>query len=236
MGIALLVEYYNELPQRNEGEAPTVGVPRLRKALDSFKQRVAARYNEGTLQRLLASSDARARQAAVLALGMVGGMKSNKPLSIMLKDEDAMVRQLAADALWSLWFRADSKESNHELQRLLRIGHPQKTLSGLDALIKKSPRFAEAYNQRAIIYFRLEEYQKSIADCEVVLRLNPCHFGAQAGIAQCYMKLQKPRQALKAFRIAFRMNPGMDGVEDTIRALEEVLGEEGRRDDKKREQ
>ena len=59
------------------------------------------------------------------------------------------------------------------------------------------------------------------------------HFGALSGMAQCFLKLRKPKAALKAFRQAFRINPGLEGVEETIRALEDVLGEEGRRDDKK---
>jgi hypothetical protein len=46
------------------------------------------------------------------------------------------------------------------------------------------------------------------------------------------MKLRKPRAALKAFRNAFRINPNLEGIEDTIRTLEDVLGEEGRKEDK----
>ncbi len=45
--------------------------------------------------------------------------------------------------------------------------------------------------------------------------------------------MRKHRAALKAFRNALRLNPHMDGVAETIRALENALGEEGRRDDKK---
>ncbi len=45
--------------------------------------------------------------------------------------------------------------------------------------------------------------------------------------------MRKHRAALKAFRNALRINPYMDGVAETIRALENALGEEGRRDDKK---
>src|SRR5262249_39489557 len=141
-------------------------------------------------------------------------------------DNDRIVRQLAADSLWSMWFRAGNEAQNKELQRLMHLDDPAKALSGLTTLIKKAPRFAEAYNQRAILYFRLEEYQKSIADCEKVLALNPFHFGAQSGMAQCYMKLRKPRAALKAFRHAYTIHPGLEGVKETIRALEEVLGEE----------
>jgi hypothetical protein len=45
--------------------------------------------------------------------------------------------------------------------------------------------------------------------------------------------MRKHRASLKAFRHALRINPNMDGVAETIRALENALGEEGRRDDKK---
>lgn len=233
MGIPLLVEYFNELPQRGEEENAKGSVARFKRSLEEFKLKVTARYSEGTLQRLLHSSDTLSRRAAVLALGMIGSMTSNKPVASLLRDSDPIVRQLASDAMWALWFRADSEENNLELQKAIRVGQPGKVLASLEALIQKSPRFAEAFNQRAIIHFRLGDYQKSIADCERVLKLNPLHFGALAGMGQCFMKLHKPRQALKAFRSAFRINPGLDGVEHTIRTLEDVLGEEGRKDDKK---
>ena len=43
------------------------------------------------------------------------------------------------------------------------------------------------------------------------------------------MRLGKARPALKAFRNALRINPGMEGVEETIRDLENALGEEGKK-------
>jgi tetratricopeptide (TPR) repeat protein len=228
VGTALLVEYYNELPEPR-GDEPKAWETRLRAALESFKRKAAERYNEGTLQRLLDSGDSRTRRAAVLALGLTGTMHSNGAVAPLLHDEDPAVRQFAADALWSLWFRAGSEVHNQELQRVMRIRDTKKKLAGFTALVQKAPDFAEAFNQRAILYFHLEELQKSIADCERVLKLNPYHFGAQAGMAQCYVKLGKPRPALRAFRNALRINPGMEGVEETIRALENALGEEGKK-------
>jgi len=232
VGTALLVEYYGALPDAGDDDRHPSRSARL-KALASFKKKVAARYTEGTLQRLLNSPDATTRRAAVLALGLLGSMRSNRDVADLLRDDDREVRLLATNALWSLWFRAGTDAHNRELQRLMGLADPQEALEGLDALVKKAPDFAEAYNQRAILLFRLGEYQKSVADCAAVLRLNPCHFGAQSGMAQSYMKLKKPRAALRAFRNALRINPGLEGVEETIRALEDVLGEEGRRDDKK---
>jgi len=230
--MALLIDYYRRLPERKENETREAWAVRLQEGLENFKKEVAARYNEGTLQRLLTQPYPEGRRAATLALGLMATMSSNKTLAARLHDEDGQVRQLAADALWSLWFRADAANTR-ELQRIMRLRNPEKALASYEALLKKAPDYAEAHNQRAILYFRLEEYQKSIADCEATLKLNPVHFGAQAGMAQCYMKLKKPKSALKAFRAAIRINPNMEGVEDTIRTLEDVLGEEGKPDDKK---
>ena len=81
--------------------------------------------------------------------------------------------------------------------------------------------------------FRLKQYERSIADCEKILQLNNCHFGALAGMGQGFLQLRKHKAALKAFRNALRVNPHMDGIAETIRTLENALGEEGRRDDKK---
>jgi tetratricopeptide (TPR) repeat protein len=224
----LLVEYYNELPRSEEDGEVLAGGTRQKKALEAFRVRVLERYTEGTLQRLLHSPDVYARRAGVLALGLTGTMISNKPIARMLHDADRVVRQAAAEALWSLWFRGDSQEHNDELQRVVRMNNPGKALAALNALVQKAPRFAEAYNQRAILFYRTGEYQRSIEDCEAALKLNPCHFGAQSGMAQCYMKLRKPRPALRAFRNALRIHPDLEGVEATIRALEDALGGDGR--------
>src|SRR5262245_32557568 len=229
MSIPLLVEYYNELPQPAPGDTPPVWAARLQAALEEFQEQVKTRYNEATLQHLLENADVKTRQAAVLALGLTGTMESNAALAVMLRDEDRVVKQLAADALWSLWFRADSEANHQALRRLMRQHDAKKALAGLKALIHKAPEYAEAYNQRAILYFRLEEFQQAAADCETVLKLNPYHFGAQAGLAQCYMKLKKPRAALRAFRHALRLNPNLEGVAETIHDLEDAVGEEGKK-------
>ena len=226
---ALLVEYYNELPEPGEGDDPRAWGARMGKALAAFKKQVAGRYTEGTLQRLLDCPDETARRAAVLALGLVGSMASNEAVAGRLRDDDPAVRRLAADALWSLWFRGDTEANNRELQRLIGLDDDNKAVAGLDELIKKAPRFAEAYNQRAIRRFMAGDYRRAIADCEKVLQLNPYHFGAQSGMAQAYLRLRQPRAALKAYRAAYQVNPNLDGVEDTIRALEQALGEEGKK-------
>jgi tetratricopeptide (TPR) repeat protein len=234
VGTALLVEFFNELPQLGPEDDPAEWKIRLQAANEGFKKRVQARYSEGTLLRLLeGAGDSKTRRAAMLALGLLGTMDANMHLAACLHEDDSETRQIAVNALWSLWFRADSPAHNKELQRLVRMKDPDKALAGLNGLIDKAPLFAEAYNQRAILMFRKKQYERSIADCEKTLHLNPYHFGAQAGMAQGLMQLRRHKAALKAFRNALKIHPYMEGIADTIRALENALGGEERRDDKK---
>src|SRR5437016_12776193 len=88
VGTALLVEYYNELPEP-QSEHPKAWENRLRNALKKFKNRVQARYTEGTLLRLLHCGDHQARRAAVMALGLLGDLKScNAAVASRLHDSD----------------------------------------------------------------------------------------------------------------------------------------------------
>ena len=229
----LILQYYHLLPEHRFEEEPADWPKQFRKALTKFKRAVEARYNESTLERLLHAHHAEVRQAAVLSLGLIGSIKVNAPLAQRLYDEDPTARLLAADAMWSIWFRADTSENNQELQRLMQLAtsdaKPEEVLLGFEALIHKAPRFAEAYNQRAIFHFQRSDFARAIHDCEKVLRLNPYHFGAASGMGQCFMKQKKLRAALRIYRRANRINPNLDGVREVIQSLERTLGEEGKR-------
>jgi tetratricopeptide (TPR) repeat protein len=227
---ALLLQFFNEMPERNSGEPAPAWQNRYHAGEEMFGERVRERYTEGTLLRLLDTTDVPTRQAACLALGLFGTMASNRPLCSMLHDEEPTVRQAASEALWSIWFRASTPEHNEELQRLVGLASsddsdPETILAGFEALIKKAPDFAEAFNQRAIFWFRLGEFGKAVKDCERVLKLNPHHFGAIGGMAQSYMKQRKLRAALRAYRRSFRINPNLEGVRQAIQSLEKTLGE-----------
>jgi tetratricopeptide (TPR) repeat protein len=244
---ALLVEYFIRVPQRfvrgsgklnpgqyeeeqKGGRASRRSAPdrsRSAAALDAFKKKVLEKYTEATLLRLLANGEVRARRAAAFTLGLLGTMpQANAALCAALHDCDAEVTRLSSDGLWALWFGADEPARCQELRRLVRLEDREAALAGLDALIEKSPNFAEAYNQRAILAFRLRRFEQCALDCERTLALNPCHFGALAGLGQCHLQMRRHRAALKAFRAALRINPRLDGVAATIRTLEEATGED----------
>jgi tetratricopeptide (TPR) repeat protein len=200
--------------------------------LDAFRNRASARYNEATLCRILAvSALTAARRAAVVALGMLGTFEqSNASLGRALRDGDRDVRRLAEDALWSIWYRADTPEHNQVLDAVrLAINRDQLVQAEklVTRLIIAAPTFAEAYNQRAIIYFQQGRFAESVQDCQSVLARNPYHFGAASGMARCQFLLKRPRDALKSLHLALKMQPYNTSLRETIRVLETQIALDG---------
>ena len=247
MNSPLLVEYFNALPndalrggldwpisqysRENAAQAKetrTTGKARRRAAIHIFCKQVRQRYTEGTLLRILHIGNATMRQAAIFALGMIGSPAVNAFLADRLHDEDDEVARLASEALWSLWFRGENSAHSDELYRILRLRDSVQAVAALDDLIERAPNFPEAFNQRAILYFQLEQFALSARDCTKTLKLNPHHFGAQAGLGQCLLRLCRPRAALRSFLLALRINPRLDGISGTVKALEIALDDETR--------
>lgn len=192
--------------------------------IDLFLKSIAARYTEGTLCRLAGSSDPQARRAAVMALGHIGSFDCNAQVARALSDSDPLVRELASHALWAIWFRADSPENNlavGEVRRLNGQRQYHQAIRLADELIRKSPGFAEAHNQRAIACFFLERYEEGAANCRDVLKLNPYHFGALSGLGQCYLMMNRPKEALEVFRRASRLQPFDQDLRNQVERLQE---------------
>jgi tetratricopeptide (TPR) repeat protein len=206
---SLLVDYYEAFLKDHD--------------LEAFQRQVGARYTEGTLCRLVQSGEVRARRAAVLALGLVGTFEVNETLAQALRDSDPAVRSLADNALWAIWFRADSPENNQALERVRALivrGRLEEAIVLAGRLISRAPRFAEVYNQRAIALYQLGRFDESAKDCRRVLELNPYHFGALGGLAQCYMELNLRREALQTLRRALRIQPYNDDLKGAVKTLE----------------
>lgn len=194
----LLVEYFRLLVADQDFRA--------------FEARVSAHYREEALGRLLAESPSvDTRRAAAAALGITGSFRgSNAALGRALRDEDPLVRQLAQGSLWSVWYRADTPANNDRLDQvraLIQDGELHRAEELANHLISIAPGFAEAYNQRAIIYFSEAKYAESARDCGVVLSINPYHFGALGGLAQCQLRLNRPDEAVRTLRRALRLQP-----------------------------
>jgi len=172
---------------------------------------------------LLSSKCCDARKCAALALSLVGCEICLEPLSRQLKDADPMVNQMAEHAMWAIWFRCGTPQSNQLLQRgadLMSRRDFDQAIEHFDDAIKISPDFAEAYNQRAIAYFLKEDFDRSIEDCQRAVALNPDHFGAWAGMGNCHAHEGRICEALKAYKRALKIHPHLEGVKETIAELD----------------
>jgi tetratricopeptide (TPR) repeat protein len=130
---------------------------------------------------------------------------------------------MAESALWAVWFRADSPENNQTLDEVrLLIGHQrlEAAVALATRLIGRAPKFAEAYNQRAIALFLQGRFADSAEDCQRVLELNPFHIGAISGLAQCQLRLNQPHEALRTLRRALKLQPFSQSIRQNIEVLE----------------
>jgi tetratricopeptide (TPR) repeat protein len=190
---------------------------------DAFRRRVLGRYNEGTLCRMAQSGNLQTRRAAIFALGLVGSYETNPVVASALRDHDPVVRNLAQNALWAIWFRADTPENNaalEEVRTLIGRDRLDEAIRQASTLIERSPHFSEAYNQRAIAYYHQGNLEQSAADCRRVLRRNPYHIGALSGLGKCYVDLGRRDEALQVFRRLLDLQPFDIELRDTIEVLE----------------
>jgi len=170
-----------------------------------------------------------AKKVALLALSFVGTARTIGDIAQELKHPDRCVNEMAEHALWSVWFRCGTEESNHELARgvqALERRDFEHAIKHFDRAIEVSPEFAEPYNQRAIARYLTEEYAASIGDCELAVQRMPSHFGALAGMGHCYAHLGRSREAIDCYERALAVNPHLDCVKQTIEHLRRQPSEE----------
>jgi tetratricopeptide (TPR) repeat protein len=192
----------------------------------AYIHRVVQRYQVCTLERLVLHTSRYVRRAAVLALGAVGEFSSNVVLGHALVDKDRGVRTLAEQSIRSVWCRDGSWSHQQQLTRIIALnsaGKHEAARLAASRLLEENPRFAEAWNQRAIANFGMGRFFESIADCRNALRLNPFHFGAAAGMGQCHIQLGDHAMALDTLRHALKINPSMEGVRANVIYLQKVL-------------
>jgi len=175
----------------------------------------------------LSDADVGKRREAIARLGDVGQMTDAKALVQELKDPDEDARSEAEEALWMIWSRSGDKrvdELYHRGMAQMSAGDGDAAVATFTRVIQMKPSFAEAWNKRATVYFLMEEYDKSLADCDEVMKRNPYHFGALAGYFQIYLQLDDPERAIRYGRRALAINPNMEGLKQSVEALERQLG------------
>ncbi len=118
--------------------------------------------------------------------------------------------------IWFYWMTPEDpilRGRMNEVMAARRMGDPVEAILLLDRLIVDYPGYAEAWNQRATMYYAIGNFAASIADCEKVLELEPRHFGALSGRATMYLLQGKRALALKDMAAALAVHPFISGRE-----------------------
>lgn len=112
--------------------------------------------------------------------------------------------------IWTLWTTPSDPVLAARMRDVMSarsMGDPVGAIKLLDQLIADYPTYAEAWNQRATLYYALGDFVHSIADCGVVLKLEPRHFGALSGRSMMYLAQGKRALALKDMAAALAIHP-----------------------------
>lgn len=186
-----------------------------------------SRWKPEQIQELLESDHLDARKVALLAIAMVGKSCCLPTLARHLHDPDPVIRELAEHAMWGVWLRMGrTPEANHEVARgaqALERREFEHAIRHFDRAIEIDPSFPEAFNQRAIAHYLLEEYEASIRDCEEAVRRMPLHFGALSGLGHCYLHLGKVRQAITSYQQALAVHPYLGCIRQAVTELQSRL-------------
>jgi len=119
----------------------------------------------------------------------------------------AIWRQAPNDTAFQIMRRAQTAMDKRDFKSSIRL---------LDKLVAHAPKFAEAWNQRAIALYLVADYDASLRDINQTLALEPRHFGAMAGRGQVYLHLNEHELALNAFQAALEWNPWMANVRSYV--------------------
>ena len=174
----------------------------------------------------LKSPDAATRAEGVVWIANRGAAADDGLLHERLRDESALVRSYAEQALWLLWNRSGDAAIDRLMARgteEMQAGRHAEAIATFSAIISRKPEFAEGWNKRATVLYLAGEYRRSLADCDEVLRRNPRHFGALSGAGMNHVALEQYETALGWFRRALEVNPNMTGVELEIERLKKQL-------------
>lgn len=142
---------------------------------------------------------------------------------------DDVTAKAIEQRIWALW-TATRSDTTTLLMSRVQTAIEQKdvdlAIKLLDAIIKIKPKYVEAWNRRATIYYMKKDYGRALADIREVLRREPRHFGALSGLGLIMQDIGDDKQALEVYRRALAVHPRLQRIPDLVKTLQEKV--EGR--------
>ena len=142
--------------------------------------------------------------------------------------DDASAKHIE-DRIWALWLASGSDTCNLLMTRVKTAVDAENydlAIRLLDAIIELKPKYVEAWNRRATVFFLKKDYGSAIADLRQVLTREPRHFGALSGLGAMLQDIGDDKDALTAYRRALAVHPRLNGITEKVKGLVEKV--EGR--------
>jgi tetratricopeptide (TPR) repeat protein len=133
------------------------------------------------------------------------------------------------ERIWSVWTVSASDTCNLLMSRVKAAADDKDydlALKLLNAIITIKPDYVEAWNQRATVFYLMNDYGHAMADISEVLAREPRHFGALSGLGLILQDIGDDKHALEAYRKALAIDPHLEHVPDVVKNLSEKV--EGR--------
>lgn len=147
----------------------------------------------------------------------------------LAKSKDADTAAAISAQIERLWFVSGSDTTDLLMQRALKAIGEQRydlALKLLTTVTELQPDYAEAWNRRALVYFRMEDTERALGDLRRTLALEPQHYKALEGVASVLREAGSKKQALEALRKVTEMHPFLPGVKEAVDELtREVEGQ-----------
>ena len=131
--------------------------------------------------------------------------------------------------IWSVWVKhPDNNKLTEKLEfgtELMQYGDYNYALKVFNNILQDDPKWSEAWNKRATVYFLMSQFKNSLNDIDKVLDIEPRHFGALSGQARIFIKLQKYEKAIKSIERALEFYPSFKSRE-LIPEIERLIKED----------
>ena len=142
---------------------------------------------------------------------------------------DEATAKAIEDRIWAQWATSRSDTTTilmSRVQAAIEAKDLDLAIKLLDAVVKIKPKYVEAWNRRATIYYMKKDYGHALADIREVLRREPRHFGALSGLGLIMQDIGDDKQALEVYRRALAVHPRLQRIPDLVKTLQEKV--EGR--------
>ena len=155
--------------------------------------------------------------------------KLDKLFKQLAKINNSKTAEQLEKKIWLIWNQhpnnlklTDRLELGTEL---MHYGNYDYALEVFNNIIYTDPKWSEAWNKRATLFFLMKDYKSSLKDIDKVLGLEVRHFGALSGQARIYIKLKEYEKAILSLKKALEFYPSFRSGE-LIPEIEKIIKEQ----------